>query len=265
MVLGVGAAVANAVVVALGCVGAVGVGLALVRWARAGYAAAGRRARMRGQVAIITGGSSGIGLAIARRLVERGMKVVLAARGETQLSTAVKELTALGGDVHAVPTDISSEQACKAMVQAALDRHGRLDLVVACAGIGHHGLASKDTRELQLSLLEVLLRRRRVRLPVCVLLRGLAPAGCEQARRRADTSNVPGARVVLLRVGEPPWHREHDPGRAARAAPVRGRAAGHELRVGRRRLPSALRLLRVSINIPPPSPRSLSPGCLEAQ
>eukprot|EP01047_Picozoa_sp_COSAG01_P007453 COSAG01_NODE_283_length_19477_cov_44.267468_23_plen_263_part_00 len=252
MALGVGAAVANAVVVALGCVGAVGVGLALARWARAGYAAAGRRARMRGQVAIITGGSSGIGLAIARRLVERGMKVVLAARGETQLSAAAKELKALGGDVHAVPTDISSEQACKAMVQAALDRHGRLDLVVACAGIGHHGLASKDTRELQLSLLEVRPRRRRVRLPVCVLLRGLAPAGCEQARRRADTSNVPGARVVLLpavRVGEPPWHREHDPGRAARAAPVRGRAAGHELRVGRRRLPSALRLLRVSINI----------------
>ena len=45
MALGVGAAVANAVVVALGCVGAVGVGLALARWARAGYAAAGRRAR----------------------------------------------------------------------------------------------------------------------------------------------------------------------------------------------------------------------------
>ena len=129
--------------------------LGLARSAQRCWSAAGRRARCAGGVAIITGGSSGIGLAIAHRLGARGMKLILAARGQEQLARAADELRASGADVQVVPTDVSDPDACEALVQKSLAAHGRLDLVVACAGIGHHGLASQDELEMQRKLLDI--------------------------------------------------------------------------------------------------------------
>eukprot|EP01043_Picozoa_sp_COSAG02_P058020 COSAG02_NODE_7147_length_3155_cov_2.560497_4_plen_298_part_00 len=139
----------------LGCVVLTAMGLGLARCAQRYWSVAGRRARCAGQVAIITGGSSGIGLAIAHRLGARGMKLVLAARGQEQLTQAAEELRVSGVDVQVVPTDVSDPDACEALVQKSLAANGRVDLVVACAGIGHHGLASDDDLALQRKLLEI--------------------------------------------------------------------------------------------------------------
>lgn len=82
-------------------------------------------------VALVTGGSSGIGLALAERLVARGMLVLLAARGEERLARAV---AALPGS-EAIVADVS-EPADRARLVDAVRRHGRLDLLVNNAGIG---------------------------------------------------------------------------------------------------------------------------------
>ena len=59
------------------------------------------------QVCVITGGSSGMGLAAARRMAKRGFRLVLAARGRERLETAAAELSAQGADVTVFPCDIS--------------------------------------------------------------------------------------------------------------------------------------------------------------
>ena len=140
---------------ALGCVWVAVLGLALLRWLRGRSAASGRRARARGQTAVITGGSSGIGLAIAHRLAARGMKLVLAARRQEPLAAAARELREAGAEVHTIPTDIADAASCEALVAQTVQKHGRLDLFVACAGIGHHGLAADDSTEVQKSLIDV--------------------------------------------------------------------------------------------------------------
>jgi NADP-dependent 3-hydroxy acid dehydrogenase YdfG len=86
-------------------------------------------------VLAITGASTGIGAATARRAVEFGQRVVLAARSEDKLRALADEL---GGDEKAlaVPCDVTSWDDQQALVQTALDRFGRLDGVFANAGFG---------------------------------------------------------------------------------------------------------------------------------
>jgi len=87
-----------------------------------------------GQVAIITGGGSGIGLAIARELGQLGCRVVLAARKEERLTAAVDELAAAGIEAAAVPCNVRDEDAVKALMAAAIERFGRIDILVNNAG-----------------------------------------------------------------------------------------------------------------------------------
>jgi NADP-dependent 3-hydroxy acid dehydrogenase YdfG len=86
-------------------------------------------------VLVITGASTGIGAATARRAVEFGHRVVLAARSEDKLRELAEEL---GGDEQAlaVRCDVTSWDDQQALVQTALDRFGRLDAVFANAGFG---------------------------------------------------------------------------------------------------------------------------------
>ncbi|HZB05724.1 MAG TPA: SDR family oxidoreductase [Thermoleophilaceae bacterium] len=86
-------------------------------------------------VLIITGASTGIGAATARRAVEFGQRVVLAARSEDKLEALAEEL---GGGEHAlaVRCDVTSWDDQQALVQAALDRYGRMDSYFANAGFG---------------------------------------------------------------------------------------------------------------------------------
>jgi NADP-dependent 3-hydroxy acid dehydrogenase YdfG len=85
-------------------------------------------------VLVITGASTGIGAATARRAVEFGHRVVLGARSEDKLADLAAEL----GDEHAVAVrcDVTSWDDQQALVQAALDRFGRLDAFFANAGFG---------------------------------------------------------------------------------------------------------------------------------
>jgi NAD(P)-dependent dehydrogenase (short-subunit alcohol dehydrogenase family) len=84
--------------------------------------------------ALVTGGSSGIGLAIARMLHEEGHALTLAARQVERLEAAARELEAASFAV-----DVRDEEACAALVAAHLERHGGLDVLVNCAGVGIAG------------------------------------------------------------------------------------------------------------------------------
>jgi NAD(P)-dependent dehydrogenase (short-subunit alcohol dehydrogenase family) len=83
----------------------------------------------RGHVAIVTGASKGLGRAVARRLAERGLRLVIDARGEETLREAEAELSALT-EVVALAGDVAEAAHVHALVQAAADRFGRIDLVV---------------------------------------------------------------------------------------------------------------------------------------
>jgi NAD(P)-dependent dehydrogenase (short-subunit alcohol dehydrogenase family) len=92
--------------------------------------------RLKDRVVIITGGGSGIGKAIAKAFVREGAKVALAARTVANLEKTVEELKAAGGDVIAVPTDITKEQQVIDMVPKVIDVFGKIDILVNNSGIG---------------------------------------------------------------------------------------------------------------------------------
>jgi len=88
-----------------------------------------------GKVALVTGGSRGIGLAIARLLAEDGASVVVSGRDSGRLDAAAKELEALGGPVLAVVADAAKREDADRLVAAARERFGRIDVLVNNAGI----------------------------------------------------------------------------------------------------------------------------------
>jgi NADP-dependent 3-hydroxy acid dehydrogenase YdfG len=87
-------------------------------------------------VAVITGASSGIGRATARELFGAGARVVVGARRRDRLDALEAEFP---GRVAAVAMDVRSPDDCRRLVSAALERFGRLDILVANAGIGMYG------------------------------------------------------------------------------------------------------------------------------
>ena len=86
-----------------------------------------------GKRALITGGSKGIGKAIARQLLQEGARVVIASRDAGPREAAVRELAAGGGEVTGVAVDTSDDAAVKAMVAAALAALGGIDILVNSA------------------------------------------------------------------------------------------------------------------------------------
>lgn len=107
-----------------------------------GLALAGREivARLRetaldGEVALVTGGSRGLGLLLARELLGQGCKVAICARDEVELERARRDLAEHGAEVLAVPCDVSDREQVKRMVARVTAHFGRLDLLVNNAGI----------------------------------------------------------------------------------------------------------------------------------
>lgn len=97
---------------------------------------------MKGKVAIVTGASSGIGLATVKEFASRGASVVLAARNTSKLESTVQELNSqYGNDVNgksrfiAVTADVSKEEDCKNLVAKSVEHFGRIDILVNNAGI----------------------------------------------------------------------------------------------------------------------------------
>ena len=91
-----------------------------------------------GKVALVTGGSRGIGLAIARTLLERGAKVAITATSDSTLRKGAGELQSVAGDeaVLAVRADVRSYEEVEQAVKAAVGRFGALDMLVNNAGVG---------------------------------------------------------------------------------------------------------------------------------
>jgi uncharacterized protein len=87
-----------------------------------------------GKAAIVTGGSSGLGRAIAAALAEAGARVAIAARGAQALEAAARDLRQAGHQVIAVPTDLTRSEEVERLVARTLDEFGRLDLLVNNAG-----------------------------------------------------------------------------------------------------------------------------------
>lgn len=88
-----------------------------------------------GKVALVTGASSGIGAATARKLALEGMIVGLAARRVDRLEELVADITAMGGKAIALPTDVVDPASCKAAVGALIHHFGQVDVLVNNAGL----------------------------------------------------------------------------------------------------------------------------------
>jgi len=88
------------------------------------------------RAAIVTGGSSGIGLAIAAMLVQEGYGVTVAARRPDKLAEAAEQLAAGGGEVAQVAGNMASEETVAQVVAEHRERFGRLDVLVNNAGVG---------------------------------------------------------------------------------------------------------------------------------
>src|SRR3954463_583857 len=98
--------------------------------------------------ALVTGGSSGIGLAIARMLREEGFDLTLASRTREKVEAAAAEL-----DAQAIAADMSNEDDCVRVVVAHAERYGGMEMLVNSAGIGIGGtVESLQTKHLDLQL-----------------------------------------------------------------------------------------------------------------
>jgi len=101
-----------------------------------------------GQVAIITGGSDGIGLATAALLATRGAKVVICARRPDKLEAARASIAAQGGAIEAIQLDVCDDVAFAAMIADVAARHGRLDMLVNNAMSVHYASIADTTLEM---------------------------------------------------------------------------------------------------------------------
>jgi len=105
------------------------------------------------RAALITGGSSGIGLAVARALGEDGYGVTISARRPEKLEGAAEELRSAGLEVEAVPANLVEEDEVVAMVNAHRERFGRLDVLANNGGVGiGQPMAEIQTKHLDMQI-----------------------------------------------------------------------------------------------------------------
>jgi 3-oxoacyl-[acyl-carrier protein] reductase len=113
---------------------------------------------LEGKTAVVTGGSRGIGAAVAALLAERGAAVVVSARDADRLEVAVKELEAMGAAAVGVAGDVSRREDAERVVDTARERFGRVDILVNNAGITRDGLLLRMKDEDWDRVIEVNLR-----------------------------------------------------------------------------------------------------------
>ena len=93
------------------------------------------------KVAIVTGGSSGLGLALSKSLLDHGARVLIAARDRERLQSAVAMLRASPSNVEVVATDVTRDDDVRALVSQATATHGRIHALLHCVGVSDRGEA----------------------------------------------------------------------------------------------------------------------------
>jgi NAD(P)-dependent dehydrogenase (short-subunit alcohol dehydrogenase family) len=143
------------------------------------------------RAALITGGSSGIGLAIARALGEDGYGVTVSARRPEKLEDAARQLGDEGVEVHSVAANMADEDDIKKAVSGHRERFGRLDVLINNAGIGIGApVAETETKKLDLQL-DVNLRAVYLVARECIPM--LKEAGAEHGKALiANTASIAG-------------------------------------------------------------------------
>ena len=141
--------------------------------------------------ALVTGGSSGIGLAVARALGQDGYGVTVSARKPDKLEEAARGLEEEGLDVLAHPANMAQEDDIKTLAAAHRDRFGRLDVLVNNAGVGIGGpIAEAETKKLDMQL-DVTLRAVYLMTRECIP--ALKEAGAEHRKALiVNTASIAG-------------------------------------------------------------------------
>ncbi|TXI39835.1 MAG: 3-oxoacyl-ACP reductase FabG [Mycobacterium sp.] len=161
--------------------------------------------RLDGKVAIVTGASSGLGVAFARALAEAGADVVLGARRVEKMAGTAALVEQAGRRVHSRKTDVADPEQCQQLVDAAMSEFGRVDVLINNAGVGTAVPATRETPEEFRAVVEVNLHGSywmaqacgRVMQPGSAIVNiasvlGLTTAGLPQAAYSASKAAVIG-------------------------------------------------------------------------
>ena len=111
--------------------------------------------RLDDKVVIVTGASSGLGVAFAHAFAEAGADVVLGARRVDKLEAVAESVRTIGRRVHTVATDVADPEQCQRLVDEAMQTFGRVDVLVNNAGIGTAVPATRETPEQFRSVIDV--------------------------------------------------------------------------------------------------------------
>ncbi|OZD10336.1 short-chain dehydrogenase [Rhodococcus sp. 06-235-1A] len=111
--------------------------------------------RLDGRVVIVTGASSGLGVAFAKAAAEAGADVVLAARRVDKLAQTAQLIDSVGGRSITVATDVVDPDQCTAMVDAAVAEFGKVDVLINNAGVGTAYPATRETPEQFRSVIDI--------------------------------------------------------------------------------------------------------------
>src|SRR3954464_12926896 len=148
-----------------------------------------------GRTAVVTGATSGIGLAVSKLLARQGMRVFLGARTAENVATTVKELRDAGYDVDGAACDVRSGEDVAAFVRAAVDRFGQVDVLVNNAGRSGGGVTAELADELWLDVIETNLNSVFRKTREVLTAGGMAAAGHGRIVNIASTAGKQG--VVL--------------------------------------------------------------------
>lgn len=99
---------------------------------------------IQGSTILVTGASGGIGGAIARQLAERGASLILVNRDAARLETFARELTRHGGEITPLAADLGVPGEPARLVETALKRSGRIDILINCAGVQNFGFFAQE-------------------------------------------------------------------------------------------------------------------------